>query len=260
MPTLAMTGLSQRVKRLIGSCAAWWRRGSQQPRCERFQEIVRPCCYGFHPSASADHLAGKCAHVFVLVGPSRKTDDSRAALSAVFPESVGSIVVDPPEGLHCFSELIGCWLVLGCDSQSGDPNDPASEGDMSATQLTWMHNVVSMQAHKATRPPLARMPDPLEAALFYCAVCSWQLNAHPDTPSIICLHHPPVEGTESFTNSGAKAIEALVAANAQVKAVLAGHIHNDFDSKLGDVPLLVTPSCVFQCARPTSGQSACNCA
>ena len=165
--------------------------------------------------------------------------DSRAALSAVFPESLGGGAAPaPPEGLHCFAELCGGWLVLGCDSQSGDPQDPASEGDMSAPQLAWVRRVVSMRTPPPPCPTPLRSPGPVR--------CRRQLDAHPGTPAIICLHHPPIEGTESFTDSGAREIEALVAENAQVKAVVAGHIHHDYNAFLGDVPLLATPSCVFQ--------------
>eukprot|EP01045_Picozoa_sp_COSAG04_P005181 COSAG04_NODE_235_length_19140_cov_47.925109_18_plen_195_part_00 len=75
--------------------------------------------------------------------------DSRAALSAVFPESLGGGAAPaPPEGLHCFAELCEGWLVLGCDSQSGDPLDPASEGDMSPPQLAWVRSVVSTPLHR----------------------------------------------------------------------------------------------------------------
>jgi len=165
--------------------------------------------------------------------------DSRAALSAVFPESLGGGAAPaPPEGLHCFAELCEGWLVLGCDSQSGDPLDPASEGDMSPPQLAWVRSVVST--------PPSPPPPPCATPLRSPAVRCRQLAAHPGTPAIICLHHPPIEGTESFTDSGARDIEALVAGNAQVKAVVAGHIHHDYNAFLGDVPLLATPSCVFQ--------------
>ena len=90
--------------------------------------------------------------------------DSRAALSAVFPESLGGGAAPaPPEGLHCFAELCEGWLVLGCDSQSGDPLDPASEGDMSPPQLAWVRSVVSTPLHRH-RPALRPCAHPLFVA------------------------------------------------------------------------------------------------
>jgi len=86
--------------------------------------------------------------------------DSRAALGATFPESVA---VSAPAGLHCFAEAAGGWLVLGCDTQSGDPLDPASEGDLTEAQLAWMRTAVSLflTAYLDLYPELPLNADPL---------------------------------------------------------------------------------------------------
>jgi 3',5'-cyclic AMP phosphodiesterase CpdA len=143
--------------------------------------------------------------------------DSRAHLSAVFPESAGGGTGGPPPPqAHCFAEKLGGWLVIGCDSQSGDPADPASEGDLTEPQLAWMRSA---------------------------------LEAHADSPAVIFLHHPPTHDTpESFTEAGTAALEELLeATQGQVVGVVAGHIHADFTaSMLGGVPLFTSPSSVFQ--------------
>ena len=144
--------------------------------------------------------------------------DSREKLSAVFPESArgGGSATPAPEQVHCFAEKLGGWLVIGCDSQTGNALDPAVEGNLAESQLAWVRTM---------------------------------LSTHTSSPTIIFLHHPPTRGTpQSFTESGAVAFEELLKdAKGQIKAVVAGHVHADLTIKtVGGVPIYATPSCVFQ--------------
>lgn len=112
-----------------------------EPEGEEAYQLLRSLVEARFPAATVRALPGN--------------HDSRAALSAVFPESVGgSAATVPPTGLHCFAELMGCWLVLGCDSQSGDPHDPAGEGDISFAQLSWLRSVVRTHLASSHVDPL----------------------------------------------------------------------------------------------------------
>ena len=142
--------------------------------------------------------------------------DSREHLSRVFPESAGGGALAAPPGTHCFAETLGGWLLVGLDSQCGDPLDPNGEGELGDAQLDWLRRA---------------------------------LTAHPAAPAVLFLHHPPTHNTPtSFTEAGAEALEAVVEAHAsQIRAVVAGHIHADFTTDmLGGVPLLATPSGIAQ--------------
>lgn len=145
--------------------------------------------------------------------------DSREFLGTVFPQSRNSVLPLPssPPGVHCFGVLVKGWLMLGCDTQSGPPTDPNSHGAFGEAQFQW-----------------------LRACLTACS----------SKPTIIFMHHPPVAHEGCFdADSVAEFEQILVEHNQQVKAVVAGHIHNDFTIRLcggSGPPLLACPSCVFQ--------------
>jgi Icc protein len=81
------------------------------------------------------------------------------------------------------------------------------------------------------------------------------LAEQPENPTLICMHHQPVPvGSQWIDNIGlgnsAEFME-MVDRHAQVKGVLCGHIHQQFESLEKDVKLLGTPS---TCIQFTSGE------
>ncbi len=83
------------------------------------------------------------------------------------------------------------------------------------------------------------------------------LAQHPESPSLICLHHHPVPigsawmDTMQLTNSAE--FWAVVEQHPQVRGVLWGHVHQNFDTYLRGIRLLACPStCVQFAARSTN--------
>jgi 3',5'-cyclic-AMP phosphodiesterase len=78
------------------------------------------------------------------------------------------------------------------------------------------------------------------------------LAAFRDRPVVVCMHHPPVPiGSAwldriSLGNPGE--FFAVAARHPQVRVVLAGHVHQDFDGMHGNVRVLTTPSTCVQFA------------
>jgi Icc protein len=79
-----------------------------------------------------------------------------------------------------------------------------------------------------------------------------------DRPALVCLHHPPASvGSPWLDGVGLRNGDALlrvVEAFPQVRAVLAGHVHQAFDRRHGDVRLLASPS---TCAQFTPHTDDC---
>lgn len=74
-----------------------------------------------------------------------------------------------------------------------------------------------------------------------------ELAAHPDTPAVIVMHHPPFDtGIEWLTTDPDEpwvaAFHAAIAGAPQVRAVLSGHIHRAIIGSEGGIPMLVCPS------------------
>jgi Icc protein len=120
-----------------------------------------------------------------------------------------------------FASLEPCgWLVLGCDSlQEG-----SGHGQLGAVQLQWLSDT---------------------------------LQAHPNAPAILFMHHPPLPHLElgwspGFTHQAGLlfdeddrlALEVLFQGQAgqQVKAICVGHVHAEFEVPIAGVPVLGTPS------------------
>ena len=74
-----------------------------------------------------------------------------------------------------------------------------------------------------------------------------QLDAHPDTPTLIFMHHPPVvSGIEWMDpEPGEQWIQrfgAAVAGRGQIVAIHCGHLHRPLATTFHGIPLSVTPS------------------
>jgi Icc protein len=76
------------------------------------------------------------------------------------------------------------------------------------------------------------------------------LAAHPDTPALIALHHPPLAVNSPWLDPMAVAnggeLLDLVNRHPQVRAVVFGHIHQRHETSRGGVRLLGTPSTCAQ--------------
>ena len=73
------------------------------------------------------------------------------------------------------------------------------------------------------------------------------LAAKPDTPTIIALHHPPVGvGIAWMDPNPAEPwiarLGAVIAGQAQVRAMICGHVHRPVSATFAGVPLLVCPA------------------
>lgn len=74
-----------------------------------------------------------------------------------------------------------------------------------------------------------------------------RLDADPETPVIIAMHHPPVETGIEWLDSGAHEawiarFGAAIAGRPQVKAIIAGHMHRPIFTTFAGIPLAICPS------------------
>jgi 3',5'-cyclic-AMP phosphodiesterase len=79
---------------------------------------------------------------------------------------------------------------------------------------------------------------------------SW-LEAEPQQPALIALHHVPFTSGIGFMDAyalheGRAALAALLRQHPQVGAVCCGHIHRSISSSLGGVPVVSAPSTAHQ--------------
>lgn len=85
------------------------------------------------------------------------------------------------------------------------------------------------------------------------------LDRHPGEHTLICMHHPPVPmGSAWLDKPGlrdADALMELVRRHPQVRAVLWGHVHQEFDRHAGGIRFMSTPSTCAQ-FRPNSDEFA----
>ena len=76
------------------------------------------------------------------------------------------------------------------------------------------------------------------------------LNKHPTRPTLICLHHHPVPIGSSWMDAmslqQANELFAVLDRHVQVKAVVWGHIHQQFEQTRNGVQLLGSPSTCVQ--------------
>jgi 3',5'-cyclic-AMP phosphodiesterase len=81
-----------------------------------------------------------------------------------------------------------------------------------------------------------------------------ELNAAPEAPTLIAMHHPPIlTGIPAFDEIGLpdddrRAFADLVAGHPQVRRIAAGHIHRVIAGEAGGRPVLVAPSTYVQTA------------
>lgn len=74
-----------------------------------------------------------------------------------------------------------------------------------------------------------------------------QLDADPQTPVVIAMHHPPITTGLDWLDGDADAawivcFTKAIAGHPQVRAILAGHLHRTIHSSVLGIPLTVCPS------------------
>jgi Icc protein len=78
------------------------------------------------------------------------------------------------------------------------------------------------------------------------------LAAHPDTPTLVAMHHAPVPVGSAWLDPinlrEPEAFQTIVESHAQVQLVLFGHVHQNVEVKWNDVRLYGCPSTCFQFA------------
>lgn len=80
-----------------------------------------------------------------------------------------------------------------------------------------------------------------------------QLSAHPDQPTLVALHHPPIETGIGWMTAGqaepwVQRLEAIIAKNPQIVRVIAGHIHRPILSDWAGTSVWVSPATAPQVA------------
>jgi len=80
-----------------------------------------------------------------------------------------------------------------------------------------------------------------------------RLAEAPDRPTLLVLHHPPIDSghpwmTENSDAAWVKRLESIVAAQANIVAVIAGHLHRPVVTRWAGTTLAVCPSTAPQVA------------
>ncbi len=134
--------------------------------------------------------------------------DDPLHIRAVFPE-----LFDADSASLNFAFTSGGWQVIGLDSRVvGEIT-----GRVGTAQLAWLQE---------------------------------RLDAHPSAPALVFVHHPPlpidVAWLDTLGMNGAEPLVALIADAPQVKLVCAGHVHQAWESRIGNARVCTTPSTCVQ--------------
>ncbi len=142
--------------------------------------------------------------------------DDREKLQSVF----GPIITMQRERV-VFSEQVDAWRLIGLDSQ--EPGQVA--GRVGSEQLEWLDG---------------------------------ELREHAALPTIVFVHHPPVSVETSWFDTigllDAEDVRNVIARHAQVKLVCCGHVHFEFEARIGTTQVVTTPAASFQFAPRTPSQ------
>lgn len=134
--------------------------------------------------------------------------DDRTHLRRVFPELF-------PENSDPLTFTLSCdgWQIIGLDSQfQGEVR-----GRIDAAQMQWLKG---------------------------------QLKTGSGSRTLLFLHHPPiaisVDWLDKIGLEGAQSLVELIEASPQIKAVCAGHVHQEFEGRIGSTAVYTTPSTCVQ--------------
>lgn len=85
------------------------------------------------------------------------------------------------------------------------------------------------------------------------------LSEYPERHALVCLHHPPLEVGSQWMDTmrlrNPEAFFGILDRHPQVRAVLWGHIHQEFHAQRNGVPLIASPSTCIQ-FKPKSTEFA----
>ncbi|MEE3369475.1 MAG: phosphodiesterase [Planctomycetota bacterium] len=144
--------------------------------------------------------------------------DDRGVLSDVFTLPILSSQ-DAPDAV-CFSHQLGDWRLIGLDTQVPG----AVHGTLSERQRNWLLG---------------------------------ELEQHSRQPTVLFTHHPPFSVASSWADgiglTNGELFWQSVAGHPQLRAVVSGHVHQDFAATNDGVLCLTTPATSFQF---TPGSSA----
>ena len=137
--------------------------------------------------------------------------DNRSLLREVLVLPLMSEQQDPDA--ICFSHQFGEWRLIGLDTQVPG----AVLGTLSDRQLSWLGR---------------------------------ELERHPDQPTILFTHHPPFSVCSSWADgiglTNREPFWQSISDHSQVRAVISGHVHQEFAAMQGEVLCLTSPATSFQ--------------
>jgi len=130
--------------------------------------------------------------------------DDRSGIRSVFADRVAQ-----DSGLVCFSERVGRWRLIGIDSQStGNVH-----GTIGPQQYDWL---------------------------------SEQLRTNADEPTLLFMHHPPVTVGSGWLDAiglrDPEPFAGVLSGAPQIRGICSGHIHQEFEGRLGGAAVYCTPA------------------
>lgn len=134
--------------------------------------------------------------------------DNRLFLRQTFPEIIGG-----SDGPVTFSQTVGVWRLIGLDSHVPGQASGAVEEE----QIEWLVR---------------------------------ELSAAPQSPTVLFVHHPPISVNSPWLDriglAQPGALLDVITQSPQIRVLCAGHVHQEFSSKLGEAEVLTTPATSFQ--------------
>ena len=84
-----------------------------------------------------------------------------------------------------------------------------------------------------------------------------QLSAETDRPTVVAMHHPPMDMGLTFSSmvglsEGGGELAAILARNPQVQRVICGHVHRPVSALFGQRPVWAAPATCYQFAADMS--------
>jgi len=174
----------------------------------------------------------------------------RAARDEAAPDAVlvtGDIAQDESRGAYeRFRGLLAeCGTPVWC--LAGNHDDPSIMSELLAGAPFTFGGVVAAggwRLHLLSTWAEGEIGGRLDAATL--AAAEADLTAHGEEPALLCLHHQPVPvGSRWLDGIGLaepESVLALADRHAQVRGLVWGHVHQEFDARRNHYRLLATPS------------------
>jgi Icc protein len=123
------------------------------------------------------------------------------------------------------------------------PNEEASERCVTFRKELDPWQLIGLDTHLPGELAGELSEEQIETAHYWLA-------EYPDRPTIIFLHHPPLEVKCEYMNRiGLRNVDALawlVGRNPGVRGIFGGHLHADLAEQRGELGIYTTPSTAFQ--------------